>query len=52
VSEFASKLGDTALWSSIGAVVMGLLIKLIRSVQTLYHRREDKPSVPVKLGSK
>jgi len=30
VTEFVSKLADTVLWSSIGAVVLGLILKLRR----------------------
>jgi hypothetical protein len=28
VTDFVSKLADTVLWSSIGAAVLGLIIKL------------------------
>jgi hypothetical protein len=32
VTEFVSKLADTILWSSIGAAVLGLILKLIQTV--------------------
>jgi hypothetical protein len=44
VTEFASKLGDTVLWSSIGAVVLGLILKLIRTIQVSHRNREHKPT--------
>jgi hypothetical protein len=40
VTEFVRKLADTVLWSSIGAAVLGLILKLIQSVQ--HHHREHK----------
>lgn len=40
MTDFVSKLADTVLWSSIGAAVLCLIIKLIQSVQ--HHHREHK----------
>ena len=40
VTEFVSKLADTVLWSSIGAAVLGLIIKLIQTVQ--HHQVQEK----------
>jgi uncharacterized membrane protein YccC len=40
VTGFVSKLADTVLGSSIGAVVLGLILKLIQTVQ--HHHREHK----------
>jgi hypothetical protein len=48
--EFASKLGDTALWATIGAAVLGVLLKLIQSVQSSLHRRDRQ--IVMKAGSK
>jgi hypothetical protein len=51
VTGLAIKLGDTALWATIGALVLGFLLKAIQSIQTSLHRREDKP-VNIKLDIK
>jgi hypothetical protein len=45
VLEFASKLGDTALWAAIGASVLGVLLKLIQTAQSSFHRREVRKSL-------
>ena len=45
MTGFASKLGDTVLWSSIGAAVLGLLLKVVQSIQESSHRRDAKPIV-------
>jgi hypothetical protein len=44
VTEFANKLGDTVLWSSIGAVVLGVILKLIQAVQVSHRNKEHKPT--------
>jgi hypothetical protein len=41
VTKFISKLADTVLWSSIGAVVLGLILKFIQMVQAS-HKSETQ----------
>ncbi len=41
--DFGSKLGDTALWSAIGAAVLGTCLKLVAWTQLWLRRRDKSP---------